>query len=414
MSSSCFFCRFLHRLSVAGTGIFLLILLGSALISPAAELNKAKRYITNGGYALANGAKILTGKNLTTPFIPASTLKLVTSLAALEILGPQHHFSTSLFLDTKNNLYIRGSGDPFLTSEKVLEITKLIAGQGITRLNDIVLDDSGFLLEHPTPGAEKSLNPYDAQCSVLGVNFNTLPIRILQNAKIQSSEKQTPYVPLMGKLGMSLPSGLYRLNINAFPDQAQLPNALRYCGQLFYAQFEKSGVSLNGKVRKAAVPDHAKLLLRYRAAETVTDLIRSCLLSSSNFMANQLYLALGAKRFGTPATWEKSNRAMEEYISNTLQLSENEISITEGSGLSKQNRITPVAMLKVLEKFKPYAHLLPKKLGVMVKSGTLGKSGVFCYAGYFSKGKSIRSFVIFLNQKKNNRDKLLRLLHNHP
>ncbi len=414
MSSPCFSRRFLLKLFVAETGIFLFFLLGSTLLSHAGELQSAARYVTKGGYALASEGKILTAKNLTTPFIPASTLKLVTSLAALEILGPEYHFSTSLFLDNKKNLYIRGSGDPFLTSEKVLEITGMLARQGITWINDIVLDDSAFLLEHPTPGAGKSFNPYDAQCSALGVNFNTLPIRVLQNVKIQSSERQTPYVRLMGELGISLRSGRYRLNINAFPDRPPLSNALRYCGQLFSAQFKKSGVTVGGIIRRATVPEDTRLLLRYSAAETVTDLIRSCLLSSSNFMANQLFLALGVQRFGAPATWEKSNRAMEEYIRNTLHLSANEISIIEGSGLSQKNRITADAMLTVLEKFKPYAYLLPKKLGVRMKSGTLGKSGVFCYAGYFQKGKSVRSFVIFLNQKRNNRDKLLRLLYNYP
>ncbi len=414
MSLPCFSRRFLPRFLVAGTGIFLLFFLAPGLFSHAAQLQGADRYITNGGYALADSEKIIAAKNLTSPFIPASTLKILTSLAALDILGPQYHFTTSLFLDKEKNLYIYGSGDPFLTSEKVMEISEILRHQGISRLNDIVLDDSRFHLEHPTPGAGKSLNPYDAQCSALGVNFNTLPIRVLQKVKIQSSESQTPYVPLMGELGISQASGSYRLNINAFPDQPSLPNALRYCGQLFRAQFEQTGISINGMIRKARVPEDATLLLRYRAAETVTDLIRSCLLSSSNFMANQLYLAIGVKRFGAPATWDKSKRAIKEYIRHTLQLSAHDISITEGSGLSTKNRITAAAMLAVLEKFKPHAHLLPVKLGVRMKSGTLAKSGVFCYAGYFLKGKSTRFFVIFLNQKQNRRDQLLRLLYTHP
>ena len=82
-------------------------------------------------------------------------------------------------------------------------------------------------------------------------------------------------------------------------------------------------------------------------------------------------------------------------------------------------RIMPKVQVKNVESYQVGFITLPINLvacpaiGVRMKSGTLGKSGVFCYAGYFQKGKSVRSFVIFLNQKRNNRDKLLRLLYNY-
>jgi len=128
-------------------------------------------------------------------------------------------------------------------------------------------------------------------------------------------------------------------------------------------------------------------------------------------MANQLYLALGVKRYGFPATWEKSRLVMADFIADDLQLTPNQITMVEGSGLSSKNRISPEALLLILERFRSHALLIPIKYGTRMKSGTLNKSGVFCYAGYIPNGRSSRSFVILLNQKRNRRDQILKILY---
>jgi serine-type D-Ala-D-Ala carboxypeptidase/endopeptidase (penicillin-binding protein 4) len=380
--------------------------------SHAQELPGIKKYIHNGGYALSKNGKTLFSKNLKTNFIPASTIKLITSLAALKILGPDYHFKTSLYFDSKNTLYIKGSGDPFLISEKVRKITEQIAEHGITEIGDIVLDDSAFALEQEnTEGAENSTNPYDSQCTALGVNFNTLPLKVLHKAKVQSPELQTPYLPIMGFIGKDLTTGYHRINIDAFPDKRPLANSLLYCGQLFQILLEEQGITVKGTIRHGHVPQDIPLLFQYTAEETISDLVQSCLLSSSNFMANQLYLAVGVAQYGFPATWRKSQKAMADFINNFLKLTDKQITMVEGSGLSKKNRISPEAMLVVLEKFKPYASLMPIKYGVRMKSGTLRKSGVFCYAGFITRGKTKDPFVILLNQKTNGRDEILKILY---
>ncbi len=379
----------------------------------AGEITEINKYIKNGGYGLSRDAKVVFSKNLHTPFIPASTIKLITSLAALEILGPDYHFSTRFFLDNKANLYIVGSGDPFLVSEKIDTIVQLLGEEGITGIHDIVLDHSLFSLETSVAGSKNSSNPYDAQCSALGVNFNTVPVRVLHKAKVRSPEPQTPYIELMGQLGKELPSGYHRVNVAAFPQQGNLSNSLLYCGQLFKAFLHKHGITMKGAIKEGHVPQSAPLLLHYTAPETVRDLVQSILLSSSNFMANQLFLAIGMKQYGYPATWQKGQKALQEFIRNTLDLSPAQVTMVEGSGLSTKNRITPEAMLLVLERFRPYASLLPEKYGVLMKSGTLKESGVFSYAGYFTKDEKQNPFVILLNQKQNFRDTILNTLYQY-
>jgi len=370
-----------------------------------------QKQIQNGGYALAKNGKILYSLNIETPFIPASTIKLVTSLAALKILGPKFSFHTKFYLDKAHNLFIQGFGDPFLVSEKVAYLASLVSETGVTAINDIILDDFSFSLDSPPDGSTGSRNPYDVNNSALAVNFNSLPLHVYKSAKIQSPESQTPFIPLAGQLGSQLTTGYHRVNVDAFPQQGKLSNSLRYSGELFQALLAVQGIKVNGEIRHGRVQKNAKPLIDFKASETISELIKSCLLSSNNFMANQLYLALGAKRFGFPATWQKSRTVMNDFIIQELKLSHEQLTMVEGSGISTKNRSTPEALITVLEYFRPYASLIPVKYGTRMKSGTLRKTGVFCYAGYIPHGKSIRSFVILLNQKHNCRDQILKNLY---
>ncbi len=391
--------------------VFLFVLLSAINLASAREIPAIQKHIQNGGYALAKNGKILYASELKTPFIPASTIKLVTSLAALKILGPDFRFHTKLFIDKERNLIIQGFGDPFLVSEKITRITQRIAELGISEIQNIILDDHAFALDSATDGSTGSKNPYDVHNSALAVNFNTLPLHVYRRAKIESPEVQTPYLPLMGQIGANLPSGYHRVNIDAFLRQGELSNSLRYCGELFQALLEKHGVQVRGTIKHGKRTEDSQLLLDFTASETVEELIESCLLSSNNFMANQLYLALGITRFGFPATWQKSRLVMADFIADDLQLSPDQITMVEGSGLSKRNQITPGALLVVLEHFRSHASLIPLKYGTRMKSGTLNKSGVFCYAGYIPNGKNSSAFVILLNQKRNSRDQILKILY---
>ena len=132
------------------------------------------------------------------------------------------------------------------------------------------------------------------------------------------------------------------------------------------------------------------------------------MLYSNNFIANQLFLAVGAARYGYPATWDKGRRAMAAYLGEKHGLTAEKIRVVEGAGLSRQNRVSPDAMLVLLNAFKPYAGHLPLENGRLVKSGTL--QGVYSYAGYFRENDRLDSFVLLLNQQDNTRDSLLQAL----
>ena len=149
----------------------------------------------------------------------------------------------------------------------------------------------------------------------------------------------------------------------------------------------------------------------HRSGRSLLEIIEPLMLYSNNFMANQLFLACGAKEYGYPATWDKGRRALNEFMREKLDLSDKALKMVEGSGLSKNTRVSPGAMLTVLHAFKPYGHLLPQEDNKRIKSGTL--KGVYSYAGYFIDSGELDSFVLILNQSGNKRDTLLALLEGY-
>jgi D-alanyl-D-alanine carboxypeptidase/D-alanyl-D-alanine-endopeptidase (penicillin-binding protein 4) len=375
----------------------------------AATRVPAANLVQQGGYVLADNDRIIAAENSDTPFVPASTLKLITSLAALDILGPDYRFPTRIFSDDQENLYIQGSGDPFLLTEDIIAIAKKLRESGIRRINNLILDDTAFAIPSQADGNENSANPYDAWNSALAVNFNSIAIHVGQDRAISPDDPKVPPLPIMRTLGTTLPPGHYQLNVNAFPASGYLSNTLRYTGELFAGLLARQQIPMDGKILTGKAPAHAHPLLTSWSEKTVRDMLHLCLKYSNNFVANQLFLTCGTARFGVPATWDKGRAAMRDYIRGTLGLPEPELTVVEGSGLSRQNRITPRAMITALREFAPFMELLPVKHGVPLKSGTL--TGVYCYAGYIPQQQDA-PFVILLNQPQNNRDEILGLLMN--
>ncbi|NLA74322.1 MAG: peptidase S13, partial [Deltaproteobacteria bacterium] len=237
----------------------------------------------------------------------------------------------------------------------------------------------------------------------LAVNFNTINFRVDQNGTISSAEMQTPTLDIMKEVGRGFKSGKHRINISR-----PRKNITRYTGELFRAIQQVNGISGKGEVLEKAVPSGLTPLYVHYTSKSLDEVVRDMLFYSSNYTANQIYLTLGAAAYGYPATWEKANRFMREYVDRNFPGASQEITFDEGSGISRNNLITAGAMLDILEKMRPYADLLPLEKERRIKSGSL--NGVYSYAGYFLNKGALDSFVIILNQKSNNRDRILDLM----
>jgi D-alanyl-D-alanine carboxypeptidase/D-alanyl-D-alanine-endopeptidase (penicillin-binding protein 4) len=371
---------------------------------------EAAELVDNGGYAVESDGQLLASHNLHTMYIPASIIKIATALSALEILGPDYQFETHFFVDAARNLYIKGFGDPYLVSEEVSLIMDRLQQLGVHTINNIYLDHSSYHLSYPTDGLGFSDNPYDALNSGLAVNFNTVKIQVSGKGEVQSAEEQTPTVPLMQRLGKDMKPGSYRINIST--DEKNGYGVIsRYVGELVRAFQQQKGIDGGGEITEKQVPENLAPVYVHRSGKSLLEIIEPLMLYSNNFIANQLFLACGAKQYGYPATWAKGRRALVEYMEKSLGLAEKDVKLVEGSGLSRRNRVSPYAMLLILHAFKPYGHLLPPEDNKRIKSGTL--KGIYSYAGYFMNAGELDSFVLILNQSGNKRDTLLKLLERY-
>jgi D-alanyl-D-alanine carboxypeptidase/D-alanyl-D-alanine-endopeptidase (penicillin-binding protein 4) len=384
----------------------LLIATGQTALAADCPLPYA-RLIQNGAYGISDlQGNVVEGCNLDTPYIPASILKVPTALAALAALGPEYRFKTRFYTDTQDGFYIQGFGDPLLTSEEIRTIFAELKQRGLRQINAIYIDASSFALEYQAPGSEFSDNPYDAPVGPTAVNFNSVPIRVMKNGLVLSGEENTPVLPIMTEFAKEIPLGSWtRINICRGTCNANREMA-RYTAQLFRALQQEAGIPGQGHLSLKRVPPDARLLYEHRSSKNLQELTASFLKYSSNFISNLVYLAVGAEKFGWPATWSKADRAVQQELERQLGAKTAAAIVhRDGSGLYRGDRVTARAMLEVLRTFRPHAGLLRKHGGVPTKSGTM--KGIYNYAGYLDDG---RAYVILLNQWDNQRGELLELL----
>jgi len=390
----------------------LVIALHFSLQLPAAAQESAKQPaiavgIEHGGFAVEKNGKVIVAHQPDGLFVPASIWKIVTGLAALKYLGPGYRFTTNFFLDGENNLFIQGQGDPGLVSEEVGRIMAALKARGAAAIKNIYIDNHLYRVE-AVDGAGTSDNPYDARCGGVAVNFNTIRIVKTKMGVVSSGEPQTPTLPMMADLAAGLRPGDHRLNISA-----DRRNTVRYAAELFRAVQQQLGIAGEGSYAEREAAPGLAPIYSHQSSRTLEEILSGLMLYSNNFTANQLLLACGGAEYGYPADLEKGRRALDRYLHEVIGLGPEEVQVQEGSGLSRANRVTPAAMLKILAAFKPYARLLPEMRGQLVKSGTL--TGVYSYAGYLRDDSGrLDSFVLILNQKRNSRDQLLdKIIHLH-
>lgn len=362
--------------------------------------------IVNGSWCIRQGETI-AGYRMDEPFVPASTVKILTSLVALEQLGPRFRFQTTFYFDNRQNLYVKGYGDPFLTSEILAELSTKLRGFGVAAINHLFLDNTFFDTDMPSPGSENSANPYDTSNASLAVNFNAVPIRKLKNGRVSSAEQQTPTLPLMSEIARPMHPGTERINVDMLVSLPNLPPSLRYTGELIIAQLQQAGIMVHGSWAPQKIDDTLEPILVHRSRE-LSEILQICLKFSNNFIANQVFLYCGADAFGFPATWQKAQRNVARFLSEAMQLDNRQLHIEDGSGLSRYNRLTTRALVDILDRFRPYSSLLPRRDHILLKSGTM--QGVYCYGGYIPHDTGLSPFAILLNQQNNQRDTLLRQL----
>ena len=350
--------------------------------------------------------EIIIAKNERQKLVPASILKIFTSLGALHYLGPDFRYVTEFFIDQNSNLIIKGYGDPLLISEVVSVISRLLAGLigSTTIINDIVVDDSYFNQPLTIPGISTSTQPYDAPNGALCVNFNTVFFRRTKSGYV-SAESQTPLLPYAEKKIKLLKPKNGRIVMSHQENENTI-----YAGKLFRYFLAHHGVHLRGTVKSGRVDQSAdKLIYRYESRFTLSQIIAKLLEHSNNFTTNQLLISCGIKKFGPPGNLEKGVRALKNFATDSLQIKD--MAIVEGSGISRNNRVSADQMLRVLAKFEPHRALMRHRGREYYKTGTL--QGISTRAGYITSanGGSYR-YVVMVNTPGKSTGTVMRKLLN--
>jgi D-alanyl-D-alanine carboxypeptidase/D-alanyl-D-alanine-endopeptidase (penicillin-binding protein 4) len=340
-------------------------------------------------YVIDEQGNVLIDQNADKPFVPASVAKVVTAWLAMEVLGPDYRFKTYFYLDENRVLYVRGGGDPMLVSEELaLLAPALVEAIGTEPITGMVLDPSYYPEKVEIPGIEDNSRSYNALNSALAVNFNTINA-VRRGNTVVSGEKQTPITPLaISQFKARGPKGRGRISLAKDPDLSLL-----YAGELLEAFIEQAGGKVDGDITIGPVPPGLQPVYVHLQSRTLAAIINLLLIGSNNYIANQVFLEIGAARYGGPVSLEKSLKVANEMLAqHGLQ---HDIYMEEGSGLSRGNRFTAQGLARVLDLFVTYAELMQGRDGGTNKTGTM--SGIRTLAGYADTANHGRvRFVIAL------------------
>ena len=336
-------------------------------------------------------AKNVLDWRVTEAMNPASTMKLLTTLAGLDILGPQYRWRTNIYTDgvirqgtLKGNLYLQGTGDPKLIPEELAKLMKALQALGIQKIDgNLFFDRSAYapdVMEH-NPIDGEALRAYNVPPDPLLYAFRTLSFQLSKSRTADFID--ISYTPAISQLKIDNQMQLVdqacenwksnsRFNLDpegvtktdqslvaqfsgAFPSSCKGVNynvvaldANTFLTQGFAAAWELSGgtwartpIGKNGNV-----PLAARLLLQFegiKLADDVLDINKY----SNNVMARQLLLTLALEKMGKPATTANGELVIQSWLKqNSLDFPG--LVIENGSGLSRNEAITAEQMNQLL------------------------------------------------------------------
>jgi len=339
---------------------------------------------------------------------PASLLKLVTTAAALDVLGTAFIWRTPIYIDGQirdgvlyGNLYIQGSGDPRLGVEQLWLLMRRVQGLGIQQIQgDIVLDRSVFSLPTADPGGfdGEPLRPYNAAPDGLLVNFKSLLLQFVPDPahKLARVHAEPPLagvklpttVPLSNadcadyrgglKADFSHPlnitfSGSYPLACGEKTWPLAYSDPQRFAIRAVHGMWLQLGAQLSGSVREGVVPAGLKPVF-WHESPTLAEVVRDINKYSNNVMAEQVFLTLAAQKRGS-GTYAQAGEVVLTWWRERLPAYEAP-QLDKGSGLSRETRISAQSLAGLLQWAwnQPLMPELIASLPVTGLDGTLKRS----------------------------------------
>ncbi|MGM0460941.1 MAG: D-alanyl-D-alanine carboxypeptidase/D-alanyl-D-alanine endopeptidase [Fibrobacterota bacterium] len=398
--------------------------------------------------------------NPDTYFIPASVQKLITTAAALDTLGPQHRFTTKLFVDSleksegiaRGTTVIQAEGDPHITAENLWLLVTQLHRRGLRKIEDTLIIQSAFTdTTRYGPGFENSNSSraYMAPNAALSANFNALEIHITPT--VAGEEAHISFLPrrddirIRGRI-MTREKTSSRIDVSTYREDGQTTlfvNGMVQEGgshRVFYrkiwdpedhffssfkAMADEAGIVVTAQLLRDTVqgePDtqslfytHSSRPLSYHAQNTLK--------YSNNFIAELIFRSISAET-GGDGSWEDAGDKITAWWANTFDTSTTGTPrIFNGSGMGIENRATPAQIGTLLRYIYTNTHwnyefitglavsgrdgTLSGRLNspllsgnIRAKTGTLAQRGVNNVAGFFTINSTPHAFVLFLNNSQ--------------
>jgi serine-type D-Ala-D-Ala carboxypeptidase/endopeptidase (penicillin-binding protein 4) len=404
--------------------------------SVAAELRAARVPLNAIAITLVplSGSGITMAINENQPMNPASTMKIATTLAGLEVLGPHYVWRTEALATAplkkgvlEGDLWLRGSGDPHLVIEELWLLVQRIRGGGVREIRgDLVLDRSAFEPIAHDAGAfdGEVLRPYNAGPDALLLNYKAVSFHFVPDTET----RQVHVYALPALAGMAVPATIksaegpcndWRARVGgdfadpmrpqfrgAFPlscsDKVWHVNLLtpvQYAQAVFRQLWEASGGAWRGRARDGVAPPEARRIAVHES-RPLAEVIRDINKFSNNVMARQLFLAIGAEVSRQPASIERSQRVVGDWLVSR-GLDRREFVLENGAGLSRVERLTSAGLARLLvESFNsPLMPELMSSLPIVGVDGTMRKragaaGSAHIKTGLLADARAIAGYVL--------------------
>ncbi len=357
---------------------------------------------------------------------PASVMKLVTTFAALDMLGPAFTWDTPVYLDAmprdgrlRGNVYIKGQGDPKLVVERLWLLMRSLRALGVARIEgDIVLDRGAFALPaHDPAGFDgEPWRPYNAAPDALLLNYKAVAMDFMPDAA--AGVARVRYAPPLA--GMDLPAsvplappgtacGDWRTALRAdFADAARIafqgvyPQACGarewsvapadpggYAARAVEGMWREVGGTLAGRVRDGQVPAGLQPAFVSRSP-ALAEVVRDINKHSNNVMTQQLLLTLGLHR-GGQGSFEAARAVLAQWWRQRMGGTDAPV-VDNGAGLSREARLSPRALARMLQQAwaSPVMPEFVASLPVAGVDGTLRRRPVLAAGAAHLKTGSLR------------------------
>jgi serine-type D-Ala-D-Ala carboxypeptidase/endopeptidase (penicillin-binding protein 4) len=384
---------------------------------------------------------------------PASVMKLVTTFAALELLGPAYRWKTEVYQDG-DNLVLRGYGDPKLTYESFWLLLRALRGRGLREIRgDVLLDRSYFGPVADGRIDDEAYRPYNVAPDALLVNFKSLRFSFLPEPERGTvrvfAEPALPGLDIVNTLKTvegGCPEGRAFRDLIQGAFQAKPPRASftgsyptacgekdlnvalyapeDYVAEMIHQLWSEMGGTWEdrdgrkGVVREGPVSPTARLVYVHES-DPLAEIVRDINKFSNNVMARQLYLTLAAELGGAPARGDNAYQAIRKWLTGK-KIAAPEFFMENGSGLSRAERMSAASLAALLQAAwaSPVMPELIASLPVVAADGTMKKrlrgEGVAGNAhvktGLLSDARAIAGYVL---DRKGRRHAVVMIV-NHP